>query len=286
MDAYAGSPQMRQFQVITYNTALARAFGQDFVPCVLERLEAQKQHVLRKFKIPTVFTLQEVFYTNAYDDIKYWARKNGFHVSASTPLRNGLVTVSEYPIKKEVLHVFSCNAFGQNRGVLEISIHVEGTEVRVLNSHTQDSEGELPNDCQIQQLKEVSAIAGSGLVPSALAGDFNVGPDIKIIEQKYDPIEKLWVPFLALLGSVWQRAPSETKGLTWNTDKNPLARPGPQLNSTIDHVFVNQGLNISEFELMYESPATILNCSDYEVELGKTFMSDHFGLKAKVAVRD
>ena len=279
------SAQANPFQVITYNTALARAYGYDFVPCVLGRLEAQKQNVWRKSEIPTVFIFQEVFYQKAYDALNIWAQNNNFYITVTDSLRNGLVVISEFPIKKEKLYAFSCNAFAQNRGVLDVRIDVDGTEVRILNSHTQDSMGEKPNRCQTEQLQEVAENANIDPVATLLAGDFNVGPDIKIMKQQFDPIEKMWAPFAELM-SGWQRAESEKKGVTWNTDKNPIAMLGPQLSSTLDHIFVNRGLNIIDNELMYQTPLTIPNCQDYQVETGKSFMSDHFGLKAKVELRN
>ncbi len=270
-----------EIEVISYNTALARAMGKDFNPCVRERLQAMGKNVFKKTDIPTVYLLQEVFYTDAYVALAQWANKNGFYISASNAQRNGLVILSELPIRAESLKRFTCSKFMQNQGGLTATVEFKGKFIDLITSHTKDSEGDTPNVCQQAQLSELAGFFNRSGNTVIMGGDFNTGPDIKIINQTYDPIEKIWEPFKKILANAW-RAPTETKGVTWDYRKNLLARVGPQDNSTLDHLFFKGSVQLVDYGIVYDQPVDIKNCKDYETTPGQTYMSDHYGVRARI----
>jgi hypothetical protein len=205
-----------ELEVVTYNTGLARAMGKDFVPCVKPRMDAFLNNVLKKADVPTVFLFQEVFYTEAYKNLQRWAYENGFHVTESNSQRNGLVIVSELPIQTEFLQRYSCGRFMQNPGVLTARIGNDQQHmIDILNSHTSDSSGDKPDVCQMTQLHELSGYFNKRSGTVLAGGDFNVGPDLKILNQKYDPIRAIWEPFKNLMAGAL-RAPTEKLGVTWD----------------------------------------------------------------------
>lgn len=283
-----------ELEVVTYNTALARAVGTDFNPCVRERTEAILESVLKKSNVPTVFLFQEVFYQDAYKGLERWAYKHGFNVTETNSSRNGLVIVSELPIQAESLQRYSCGKFLRNAGVLTARIGNDKNFFDILNTHTNDSNGDAPDKCQLTQLNELGRHFNNRKGTSIMGGDINVGPDLKILNQKYDPIEKIWEPFRNLLIDAF-RAPTENKGVTWDIDNNLLARgghipkdqvKGPQDNSTLDHLFFKGDVELIDYAIVYNNPVPVRNCKEFESESGKTHMSDHFGVRARINLKN
>lgn len=274
--------QSSELEVISYNTALARALGNDFRPCVRQRLMAMGRNVFKTSDVPTIFLLQEVFYTDAYKSLERWAYENKFYISASNAQRNGLVILSQLPIQNETLHKYSCTRTMQKQGALVARVELNGKTIDLLTSHTKDSDAREPNTCQITQLNELGGFfnASSSADVTIMSGDLNTGPDLKIVNQKYDAIAKLWTPFRNLIQNGW-RAPTEKKGITWDFRKNLLAKDGPQDNSTLDHIFFKGSAELTDYGILYDQPVDVNDCKDYEVSPGKTYMSDHYGIRAR-----
>ncbi|OQW47247.1 MAG: hypothetical protein A4S09_15755 [Proteobacteria bacterium SG_bin7] len=286
--------QAAELEVVTYNTALARALGRDFNPCVRERTEAILDNVLKKSDVPTIFLFQEVFYQDAYKGLERWSYENGFNVTETDSSRNGLVIVTDLPIQTDFLRRYSCGRFMQNPGVLTARIGNDKFSFDVMSTHTNDSDGNAPDKCQMIQLKELAGHFNNRKGTVIMGGDINAGPDLKILKQKYDPIQKIWEPFRNLIvdGS---RAPTETKGVTWDIENNFLARgghipkeqvEGPQDNSTLDHLFFKGDVELIDYAIVYNRPVPVRNCSDFETESGKTHMSDHFGVRARINLKN
>ncbi len=283
-----------ELEVVTYNTALARALGKDFNPCVRERTEAILKNVLKKSDVPTVFLFQEVFYQDAYKGLERWAYENGFEVTTTNSSRNGLVIVSELPIHTEFLQRYTCGRFMQNPGILTARLGNDKLSFDIMNTHTSDSDGNAPDTCQMKQLADLSRHFNNRKGSIIMGGDINVGPDLKILNQKYDPIQKIWNPFRDALVDTF-RTPAEKKGVTWDIENNFLARgghiskdqvKGPQDNSTLDHLFFKGDIELIDYAILYDKPVPVKNCSEFESESGKTHMSDHFGVRARINLKN
>ncbi len=281
-----------EFTVITFNTAQARALGHDFNPCVKQRLDAIEKFVLKKETKPTVYLFQELFYQNAYERLERWAKSNQFNITETSSQLNGLVVLTNLPLKQESFKGFSCNNNFQKLGMLSVFTELNGTPFKITNSHTLYSKANSPDRCHKAHLKELATFANLSSLPSVVAGDFNIGPDMVFIGQKYD-MAKMWDPFIHLLGPRWTRFPSEKLGVTWDIN-NPLTMPYKKddeareishLNSTLDHIFVDQKLEIVSTEIVYSEPVEVRNCPLYETAPNQSFLSDHYGLKSVIRLR-
>jgi endonuclease/exonuclease/phosphatase family metal-dependent hydrolase len=171
---------------------------------------------------------------------------------------NGLLTVSRFPVVHTQFHPFSRAGFPDSlvgKGALETTLDLPGgRRLNVWNVHLQsrDNEGEI-RASQIAELTRWVRDASVGQQADVIAGDFNSEPGSDAYRQ------------LARLGRDVQGVGTGAHFTTfdgWSSD--------PQLQSTLDYVFVRPGPGIDVAGLSNRPALTAPSASDQ--------LSDHVGL--------
>ncbi len=291
----AAAAHAEELEVITYNTAMARALWKDYNPCVLQRLEVLLRDGLKPSKKPQVLLFQEVFSLDARARLQEWAKENNYYISKKHSSRTGLVTLTNLPVKSENFSIFSCqSAWMINYGTHTTEVQLGNRSIQVVNTHTYYSEGSEPNKCHVHNLDEIVKRQNKMKLPRIIGGDINIGPNVNFYEETYSQVETIWNPFIAKMAPY--KLVSSSKH-TWDTN-NPLTRPysdpkdlkSPRveshLSSTLDHIFVSSEFKSVSSDLIFNTPFAVPNCQLYEVEAGKTYLSDHYGISAIVSLEE
>ncbi|OQW52190.1 MAG: hypothetical protein A4S09_09325 [Proteobacteria bacterium SG_bin7] len=291
---FFGEIQAQDLEVITFNTALARALGHDYNPCVLSRLEALIQYGIKPSSNPQVLMFQEVFSLEARNRLVRWAEENNYNYTKIYSQRTGLVTLTNLPIRDERFNVFSCqDSFIRNFGTHNIEVRFKNHLVQVVNTHTYYSDGKAPGLCHVHNLSEIAERLNKIKGPRIFAGDINSGPNVAFFDEVYNQVKSNWEPFLAKMTPKYNRL--STDKITWDIS-NPLSRPfsdptnlssaqiESHLSSTLDHLFASPEIKLVSTDLVFNMPVPVNGCSNYEVEPGKTYLSDHYGVSTVVTM--
>lgn len=287
------SAHARDLQVVTFNAGLLDAVyvgdwgGGNLVPCVQQRLAVLKTELFRHVRPPFAILLQEVWGPDSYRVLSVAARQRGYFVSKSSVAYRGTMIISSEPLVDETFAPYSVDSTIEHRGVLSACILWEGSPLMLLATHTSYSEGKEPSSIHRRQLGELADFARrTAKVGSVvLGGDLNSSADFGYREQSYDPVEKIWTPFVSRLGETFRSLTFE--GHTWNGSVNPLvARPAfpiawtggwPERPGTLDAILLTEDLRAQGTRLILNEPLSVPRC---EVTLagGASFLSDHFGI--------
>jgi endonuclease/exonuclease/phosphatase family metal-dependent hydrolase len=99
-----------------------------------------------------------------------------------------MATLSGFPIRQSVHTLLARPLGGEQRGLLDVSLDVDGRLLRVLNTH-------LEYGSQVERLEQAAAIADAvrdGPAPVVLLGDLNAGPSSPEVARLSDVISDAW----------------------------------------------------------------------------------------------
>jgi endonuclease/exonuclease/phosphatase family metal-dependent hydrolase len=100
----------------------------------------------------------------------------------------GMATLSAFPVRHRVHTLLMRSLGGEQRGLLEVSLDIDGRILRVLNTH-------LEYGSQVERLEQAAAIAGAvtdGPAPVVLLGDLNAGPSSPEVARLSDVLSDAW----------------------------------------------------------------------------------------------
>lgn len=302
LEAEKEKPQEESLKIVTYNTGLLKKLGQNFVPCVDERIEPQLQALFAEDvgvvqgKDPFVLVLQEVWAKEAFYRYLTEATDRDYFVypkSYSEIKTNGQMIISNLVEGEQEpqMHFFAEDGPADTQRGLRVShLKWQGSDIEIINIHTSYSTAKKFKQRHSDQFQELIEYVASGDKESLriVAGDFNAGHNLELSQQSYDPIDVIWSPIvdsLGLLGMKWaETAPDE---LTWDTFNNPLvSQPAwpikviggwEEHNSTLDHIFFSDSFQIvGEADIVLDQPVELAkNCRG---KSGSARLSDHYGV--------
>jgi len=137
---------------------------------------------------------------------------------STDPHEYGTAILSRYPIVKCTNTLLPRPSGTEQRGLLEAVVLVEGTQIRVYNTHLHTT-----NPARALQAEAIPNLIGAPVEPVVLMGDFNALPTAAEMAPIYAQFDDAWI--LAGGGS----------GFTFPADPN--ADP----NRRIDYAFVSRG---------------------------------------------
>ena len=298
---------LNKIQVITYNAGLAQfpILPITIVPCNKSRLNGQLNEIEKKLKRPFILILQEVF-RNSYSVYKLWAKKHKYSFTKTKVNKSGLMIVTSEDIEHEFFIPFNRDTYMLKRGMLGIKILFNRNELIVLNTHTSYSNSKKVNSIHVSQLKVIGAILNKFRNKTVVLGcDLNVGKDLRYINQTYDPIIKLWHPFISSLHSNFCEIDYENQNVSWDRSNNPLIYKAkfqlfdkfdlPLLHkfdkneeedSQLDHIFISSDIEVVYgAKLFLNKPVNISRCKNYTNENDEVYLSDHYALEAMISLQ-
>lgn len=137
----------------------------------------------------------------------------------------GLATLSAFPVQHAVHTLLVRSLGGEQRGLLEASLDVDGRILRVLNTH-------LEYGFQVERLEQAAAVTDAvrdGPAPVVLLGDLNAGPSSPEVARLSDVLSDAWA--VAGIGN----------GFTFDA-VNPRRR--------IDYVMVGDGVAVGSARVL------------------------------------
>jgi endonuclease/exonuclease/phosphatase family metal-dependent hydrolase len=100
----------------------------------------------------------------------------------------GMATLSAFPIRHSVHTLLVRPLGGEQRGLLDVSLDVDGHLLRVLNTH-------LEYGSQVERLEQAAAIADAvrnGPAPVVMLGDLNASPSSPEVARLSDVMSDAW----------------------------------------------------------------------------------------------
>lgn len=288
------------------------SWGFDFVACTTERVEPQIAMMFDKKSSPLykgenfVLFIQEAWTWKVFMWLKRQSKLHGFHMYPQEfkfLRNNGQVTITNLKPLEIKFHPYSIDK-QSNKGMLYMKLNLGGGKtLGALNVHTGYSTAYKASDLHLVHLKEINHFLEKYRNNSdhfVLGGDFNAGPDMKYNYQQYDAAKIIWndglMPYMKKHGL---KLVEGLKKKTWDV-KNQLVSNPPfiiqfsyflwnltltwdQIDSTIDHIFVSNELEVVDSEVVFDEPVK-LSCYGRENEDGKLYLSDHYGVNAVINI--
>jgi endonuclease/exonuclease/phosphatase family metal-dependent hydrolase len=298
--------------VTTYNMGQLSSWGFDFVACTTERVEPQIKAIFEDKDSPIyktdhfVLFIQEAWTWKIFRRLKRAAEKRGFKVyprKFELLKNNGQMTITNLKPLEIAFHPYSIDK-QSNKGMLYMKLDLgDGKTLGTLNVHTSYSTAYKASELHLVHLEEINKLIERFKRNSdffVLGGDFNAGPDMEYKYQQYDAAKIIWnegfIPHmqehgLQLVGPLAKK--------TWEA-KNPLVGDPPfiiqlsyffwnltltwdQIDSTIDHVFVSESVDVTQRSVVFDKPVK-LSCFGREDDNGLLPLSDHYGVNAVLKI--
>lgn len=254
--AVAAEPEApdRELTVLTYNIHHgAGADGRLDLARIAEVIQLSGAEVVGLQEVDRHWSARSDF----VDQATWLARELNMHVVYAANLdrdpfepgqprrQYGTAILSRYPILESSNTLLPRPAGGEQRGLLEALINVNGVPVRVYNTH-------LQHNSAVERTAQVEAILeqiGAVDEPTVLLGDLNARPDWPEIQPLYEVLEDAWL----LAG--------EGAGYTY-----PASAP----DRRIDYIFVSPDVTVDDASLIVTELTTLA--------------SDHLPLVAQLAL--
>ncbi|MBT2581501.1 endonuclease/exonuclease/phosphatase family protein [Planococcus sp. ISL-109] len=201
----------------------------------------------------TIVALQEVdryFSSRSFymDQVEWLSERLGMYAAYGANLNQapddnerpnrqyGNATLSRYPIKYAENHfltqVIADTYSNEQRGVLETIIEVEGTYLKVLNTHLALKDEELE-----MSIQEIFDIAGKSHFPKIIAGDFNAPPTHRHLVHLHRVMTDV---FLKTKRGDAYTYPSPYENQETGESTRPMTR--------IDYIFADHGFEVGDAE--------------------------------------
>lgn len=123
------------------------------------------------------------------------AKLTGMHVRFERNILHqggdyGNATLSRFPIKSARNLHYRMLRPGEQRGVLQVVVDVQGRDVLVLNTHLDYRPDDIERRSNVEELRAL--VAAAGKTPVILVGDFNAVPDSAPIASLREFLTDVW----------------------------------------------------------------------------------------------
>lgn len=225
--------------------------------------------------------LQEAFRSNLRHQIKTTASKKFsdlYVYQTGNLLGNGLYNLSKFIITKKVfMPFFHCGGVqcAASKGILYMQVKLNnGYVIDTFSTHLQAYQKNAKiRSRQLKQGMKFINKMNSGAHPVLLVGDFNIiasTREYSVLNQYLIGYKDTWLDFRA-----------SDNGFTWNPDINTWGNYDDNESTQhqrIDYIFVKDGKNL-RWNIL---ETNVLFKHAYNTQSGPMFLSDHFGLNAKI----
>lgn len=305
--------QAADIAVISYNTGLLRMHAVNLVPCASERVAPQVHMVINELtrtpRRDTAVLLQEVWTKRGFETYRDQARARGLNIVPTTFEEikdNGQMTITNMKIKSHRFMPFKEDKMVK-RG-LRIAF-VEASDSRhafLVNTHMTYSDSKEFSDLHRAHFAEteefLSTLDRRSNFPIVIAGDFNAGSNLTFKKQVYNPRTTIWNESLSPMMNRLGFTAAPIDAFTWDESQNSLvnnpALPIKLINglmygtwrweendSNLDHIFASRGATISDGSILFTDRVRLPNsCQGRRDESGRTQLSDHYGIRARVRI--
>lgn len=294
--------------VTTYNMGQLSSWGFDFVACTSQRVDPQMHAIFKDPNSPIkrsdkfVLFIQEAWTWKVFRHLERFSDKHGYKMypkNFNLLKNNGQVTITNMKPLQVTFHPYSIDK-QSNKGMLYMKLDLgNGKTLGALNVHTGYSDAYKASDLHLEHFKEVHASLQKHRSKTdyfVLGGDFNAGPDMEYRNQRYDSAKTIW--FNGLMPYMKSNKMKLIEGInkkTWDGN-NSLVNDPPfiiqlshffwnltftwdQIDSTIDHIFVSEEVNVKSSSVVFDQPVKLF-CYGREDKDGKLHLSDHYGAHA------
>jgi endonuclease/exonuclease/phosphatase family metal-dependent hydrolase len=285
-----------KIELITFNTGFAKAKIFNLVACTKARTKLFEMVLDQRMSISnskTVYLFQELFTKKSFEALQRLGKKYNYNLhpkSFKQAKKSGIVTFTNIDVTSARWIPFRKSKYpGIKRGVQIVSITDRyGKIVDIMNTHTAYSGKKAPDRAHVSQLKQLTEEIQHRQKNEhsiILAGDFNIGDDYRVTNQRYDLVETIWSPFISALNleNIFE---AKQPNPTWDQENNPLvykpsffirtfvSRRWEEQTSTIDHIFTSADIVMENTGLVFDSPISPKGQCRGEAN----FLSDHYGV--------